>query len=238
MLKMLGWTWAFGCILLVAIGAWLGLVWAPPEKYMGEVQRIMYVHVPFVQVALLMVVANFVACLGYLFSGRWVFDALAQSTAEVGLLFGSIGVVLGAVWGKPTWGAYWTWDARLTASAVLLIVYYGYWALRKFSEEPERRARWSAVVGILAAANAPIVYFSVRWWRSIHQAATGKMDIEGAMRFAWHYNSIAFLCTALLFVVVRTQLALKQQSQELALPPPPPAPPAAPSAPSANPEAP
>jgi len=220
LLRMLGWSWAFLCVLLVAMGAWLGLAWAPSERYMGEVQRIMYVHVPFVQVALLMVVANFVACLGYLFSGRWVFDALAQATVEMALLFGSVGVVLGAVWGKPTWGVYWTWDPRLTASAVLLIVYYGYWALRKFTEDAEQRARWSAVVGILAAANAPIVYFSVTWWRSMHQTFTGKLDIENTMRFVWHYNSAAFLCTALFFVTVRTLLALQQRNQEVAMPPP------------------
>ncbi|MCL2626151.1 MAG: cytochrome c biogenesis protein CcsA [Cystobacterineae bacterium] len=222
MLRMLVWMWAFLSILLVAIGAWLGLSWAPSEKYMGEVQRIMYVHVPFVQVALLLLVANFIACLGYLFSGRWGFDALAQATVEVGLLFGSVGVVLGAIWAKPTWGVYWTWDPRLTASAVLLIVYYGYWALRQFTEEPERRARWSAVVGILAAVNAPIVYFSVTWWRSMHQTFTGKLDIEGPMRFVWHYNSVAFLCTAALLVVLRTHFALKQRGLEVAMPPPPP----------------
>jgi len=221
--RMLGWMWAFLCLLLVSMGAWLALSWAPPEKYMGEVQRIMYVHVPFVQVALLMVVANFVCCLGYLFSQRWLFDALAQATVEMALLFGSVGVVLGAVWGKPTWGVFWTWDPRLTASAVLLIVYYGYWALRKFTEEPERRARWSAVVGILAAVNAPIVYFSVHWWNSLHQQATTRVDIDGAMRFVWHYNSVAFLCTAAFFVTLRTQLALRQRSREIAPPPPAPA---------------
>jgi heme exporter protein C len=187
---------------------------------MGEVQRIMYMHVPFVQVALLMVAANFAACLGFLFSGRWLFDALAQATVEMALLFGSVGVVLGAVWGKPTWGVYWTWDPRLTASAVLLIVYYGYWALRKFTEEPERRARWSAVVGILAAVNAPIVYYSVNWWNSLHQQSTTRVDIDGAMRFVWHYNSVAFLCTAGLFVTLRTRLALRQRSLEIAMPPP------------------
>jgi len=235
LLRMLGWSWAFLCLLLISIGAWLGLWWAPAEKYMGEVQRIMYVHVPFVQVALLMVVANFVSCLGYLLSGRWLFDALAQATVEVALLFGSAGVVMGAVWGKPTWGVYWDWEPRLTASAVLLIVYYGYWALRKFTEEPERRARWSAVVGIMAAVNAPIVYFSVHWWKSLHQQATRSLDINSAMHFVWHYNSVAFLCVALLFLTVRTQLALRQSSQEVALLPPPlsPAPP-----PKANPETP
>ena len=224
LLRMLGWTWAFLCLLLVSIGGWLGLSWAPSEKYMGEVQRIMYMHVPFVQVALLMVVANFVSCLGYLFSARWLFDALAQATVEMALLFGSVGVVLGAVWGKPTWGVYWTWDPRLTASAVLLIVYYGYWALRKFTDDAERRARWSAVVGILAAVNAPIVYFSVNWWNSLHQQSTTRVDIDGAMRFVWHYNSLAFLCVAALFVTVRTRLALQQQSLEVALPPPAPSP--------------
>jgi len=111
---------ALAALGLLATGAWLGLVWSPPEAMMGDVYRIIYVHVPAMWMALIALTLNFGCCVAYLLHSSWKTDALAEATAEVGLLFGSYGLVLGSIWGKPTWGTYWDWDPRLTAMAIML----------------------------------------------------------------------------------------------------------------------
>src|SRR5687767_7363890 len=111
-------------------GAYLGLAWAPPDREMGDVQRIMYAHVPAVWMALLAATLNFGCSIAYLVRPRWPTDALAEAAAEVGLVFGVIGVTLGSIWGRPTWGVWWDWDPRLTSAAVMLMAYAGYLALR------------------------------------------------------------------------------------------------------------
>ena len=100
------------------------------------------------------------------------FRRLGAAAAEVGVLFTGLTIVLGALWGKPVWGTWWTWDPRLTTTAVLLLVYLGYLALRQMADSPGRRARWSAVLGVVGFVDVPIVHMSVVWWRSLHQAPT------------------------------------------------------------------
>src|SRR4051812_48120207 len=112
-------------LTLLVSGAYLGLHWAPPDREMGDVQRIMYVHVPMMWMMLLAFTLNFACSVVYLFTNRQGADALAESSAEVGLLFGGIGLVLGAVWAKPTWGVWWDWDPRLTAVAIILVLFAG-----------------------------------------------------------------------------------------------------------------
>src|SRR4051812_32734022 len=167
-------------LILLGIGHFVGLAVAPPDREMGDVQRIMYAHVPSVWNALLALTTNFVCSVLYLFRPSWKTDSLAEASAEVGLLFGSVGVLLGAIWGRPTWGVYWTWDPRLTTAAILLVAYMGYLALRRFVEDPEKRATWSAVVGIIAAVDLPIIWFSVKWWRSLHQVQSSPKTTDSA----------------------------------------------------------
>jgi heme exporter protein C len=205
-------------VLMLAAGAYIGLVWAPPDREMGDVQRIMYVHVPAVWMALLCVTANFIASLTYLLTNNWKSDAMAEATAEVGLLFGAIGVPLGAIWGKPTWGVYWTWDPRLTTAAIMLVAYTGYLAMRKFVEDPEKRAVWGAVLGIIAYVDVPIVWFSVRWWKGLHQIQSTPKTVDPDMTFALRWNSFAFLAVMLAFAWYRYRLAMDERRQELALP--------------------
>jgi len=205
-------------VLMLAAGAYIGLAWAPPDREMGHVQRIMYVHVPAVWMALLCVTANFIASLTYLLTNNWKSDAMAEATAEVGLLFGAIGVPLGAIWGKPTWGVYWTWDPRLTTAAIMLVAYTGYLAMRKFVEDPEKRAVWGAVLGIIAYVDVPIVWFSVRWWKGLHQIQSTPKTVDPDMTFALRWNSFAFLAVMLAFVWYRYRLAMDERHQELALP--------------------
>lgn len=216
--KQARWGLGIGAIAMLAVGAWLGLVWAPPDREMGDVQRIMYVHVPAVWMALLGFTLNFVASITFLMKPKWGADAIAEAGAEVGLLFGALGVALGAIWGRPTWGVYWTWDPRLTTAAIMLVVYAGYLALRKFTEDPERRAVWSAVVGIIAFVDIPIVWFSVKWWRSLHQVQSTPRTVDPDMTFALRWNSFAFLALALFFLTVRYGLAYRARMREVALP--------------------
>lgn len=205
-------------VILLAVGAYLGLVWSPPEREMGDVYRIFYVHVPAVWMALLALTLNFACCVTYLFKASWKADALAEASAEVGLLFGATGVLLGAIWGRPTWGVYWTWDPRLTTAAIMLVAYTGYLALRRFVEDPEKRAVWSAVVGIIAAVDVPIVWFSVKWWRSLHQVQSTPKTVDPEMVFTLRVNTFAFLAFLILFLMHRYRIALAERRAEVALP--------------------
>src|SRR6266508_3345058 len=145
---------------------------APREVTQGNVQRIMYLHVPSVWVAYLAFAVVLVASIAYLGRRSEAADRVAHASAEVGVLFTGLTIATGSIWGKPTWGTWWTWDARLTSTAILFVTYVGYLLLRNVIEDPERRARLSAVVGILGALDIPIVHFSVSWWRTLHQPAT------------------------------------------------------------------
>jgi len=199
----------------------MGLVadfgWAPREMTQGNVQRIMYLHVPSILTAYLAFALVLLGSVAYLLSRRASWDHLAASAAEIGVLFTAITIVSGSIWGRPTWGVWWTWDARLTSTAVLLLVYVGYLLLRAMVDEPEARARYAAVVGILGAANIPIVHFSVYWWRALHQPAAmlgpGRAPMPGWMKAVVLVNWIAFTLLFAYFVSRRMQIArLEEQA--------------------------
>src|SRR5690554_2460452 len=164
------WLVVLGIVSLIAlIGAQLaGFATSPPDRDMGHLQKIMYVHVPSAWMAFIAFGLVFLASLAYLARRDERLDLFAASSAEVGVVLTALTLALGSIWGRPTWGVWWTWDPRLTTTAILFLLYAGYLALRSFTEDPERRARWSAAVGILAFLNVPIVYLSVRWWRTLH----------------------------------------------------------------------
>lgn len=176
-----------GAAALAAIGvsAVLSLVVAPPDAVQGEVQRLMYVHVPAAWLAYLSFLVVFVSSIAYLRSRRIRWDRIAAASAEIGVLFTALAIALGALWGKPVWGTWWTWDPRLTTTAMLLLIYLGYLAVRRIVDNPSRRARWAAVIGIVGFVDVPIVHLSVVWWRSLHQESTllrlGGPEIHGSM---------------------------------------------------------
>lgn len=209
---------AAAALLLMGVGSWLGLVWSPQDREMGDVYRIIYVHVPAMWMAMLTLVLNFVCCVSYLIKSNWKTDALAEASAEVGLLFGGFGLVLGAIWGRPTWGVYWDWDPRLTAMAIMLVTYTAYMALRRFVEDPDKRAVWSSVVGIISFVNLPIVWFSVKWWRSLHQVQSTPKTVDPEMALSLRVNAWAFLMLLTLFLLHRYRLALATREAEVALP--------------------
>ena len=166
--------WPLGPIAVsaVAITVFIGLFVAPTDRDQGVVQRIMYVHVPSAWLAYLAFFVTFIGSALYLWRRDLRFDRLAASSAEIGLLFTGITIVSGAIWGKATWGIWWDWDPRLTTTAVLFVVYTGYLLLRSSLDDRLRRARVSAVLGIVGFINVPIVHFSVLWWRGLHQPPT------------------------------------------------------------------
>jgi heme exporter protein C len=194
----------------LAVSAVLSLRVAPPDAVQGDVQRLMYVHVPAAWLAYLSFAVVFVASAAYLVTSRSRWDRLAAASAEVGVLFTALTIVLGALWGKPVWGTWWTWDPRLTTTAVLLLVYLAYLALRQMADSPRRRARWSAVLGVVGFVDVPIVHMSVVWWRSLHQAPTvlrpGAPTIAGSMLTALLVAVAAFTVAWAYLVAVRLRV--------------------------------
>lgn len=154
----------------LVLTAVLGLLVTPPDAYEGNVFRLIYVHVPSAWLAYLSFFVVFACSVAYLATRRTRWDRLAAASAEVGVLFIGLTLVVGSIWAKPTWGTWWTWDPRLTTTAVLFLIYIAYLAVRRLPDSPSRRARWSAVIGIVAFVDVPIVHLSVVWWRSQHQA--------------------------------------------------------------------
>jgi len=206
-IRVLGWLAVLA--LLAGLGAAFG--YAPREAVQGNVQRIMYLHVPAVLTAYLAFALVFAGSLGYLLTRRPGWDRLALAAAEPGVLFTGITIASGSIWGKPTWGTWWTWDARLTSTAVLFLVYVGYLLLRGMIDEPDRRARAAAVVGILGAANIPIVHFSVTWWRALHQPSTilgpEPSPIAAPIALALFVNWVAFTLLLFYLLAKRTEIA-------------------------------
>jgi heme exporter protein C len=203
--RVLGW------LVLLAIGASAvaSLVVAPPDAEQGNVQRLMYVHVPTAWLAYLAFLVVFVSSIAYLRTNRIRWDRLAAASAEIGVLFTALTIVLGSLWARPVWGTWWTWDPRLTTTAVLLLIYLGYLAVRRLPESPARRARWAAAVGIVGFVDVPIVHLSVRWWRSLHQAPArllGVPDLEPAMGAALMLAVVAFTLLYLYLMALRLRV--------------------------------
>jgi heme exporter protein C len=152
-------------MLLALYGAF---IYAPREKTMGDLQRIFYFHVASWWIAFLAYGVVFGSSVAYLATRKRDYDSLALSSAEIGVVFTSIGLLTGPLWAKPAWGVYWTWDARLTTALVLWLIYVAYLMLRRYVSDEAKRANLAAVTGIIGFVDVPIVYFSIRWWRTQH----------------------------------------------------------------------
>jgi heme exporter protein C len=209
-LSVLAWTWP---LILLAAQAYAFSI-SPPDRDMGHLQKIMYVHVPAAWNAFIAFFIVFVASIAYLWKKNERHDLLAASAAEVGAVLTALTLILGSIWGRPTWGVWWTWDPRLTSTAVLLLIFVGYLSLRAFTEDHERRARWSAAVGILGALNVPIVYMSVRWWRTLHQVQSSPATVDPEYTWGLRLNAIAFLIVLIYFVRTRYNAARVERAAE------------------------
>jgi heme exporter protein C len=196
-------------LLAVLVGLYLAFSYAPADALQGDVQRIMYMHVPTAWVAFLAFFVVFVSSLVYLWGRAPEADRLACASAEIGTLFTGLTLVAGSIWGKPTWGTWWTWDARLTTTAILFVIYVGYLMLRSFVEDPDRRARLAALVGIVGFIDVPITYLSVLWFRTLHQPPSiqrGGASMPDSMLFTLLVNVGAYTLVYLFFLVKRVRI--------------------------------
>ena len=205
-------TRLLGAATVVGI-AWLvafGLFFSPADVNQKESVRILYVHVPSAWLAYLAFIVTALASAIYLFSKQhslgW--DRLAGASAEVGVLFMGVTLIVGALWGRLTWGVFWEWDARLTTTAFLLVTYIGYLTVRRLGGTQQQRARRSAVLALLAVLEIPLVHWSVRLWRSLHQEATvarpdGEVKMDGLMLFTLFVGIIAFTLMYIWLVIHR-----------------------------------
>jgi heme exporter protein C len=194
-------------LLSMLVGSYVGLVVVPADAAQGNVQRLMYVHVPAAWLAFLAFFVVFVMSVLYLIQRDERWDRVAASSAEIGVVFTVVTLLLGMMWGKPTWGVFWTWDPRLTTTAILLAIYVGYGALRSFAEDGEKRARWSAIVGVIGFANVPIVYMSVTWWRTLHQPPSSPRSVAPDILWTLMLNLAAFTIVYVYLMVRRIRFA-------------------------------
>ncbi len=191
-------------LVTLALTVWLGIWVTPPDRVQGDLVRLVYIHPPIAWVALYLATGiATLASLAWLWSRSrspyW--DRLAASSIEVAVVFTALTLVTGSIWGRPTWGVWWAWDARLTTTALLLVVLLGILAIRRIPADPETRARRSALAVIIAAVDVPIIHFSVVWWKTLHQSATVlnanlQPTIHGSM--AWTLL-LGFVAVTLLF---------------------------------------
>ncbi|HEX6057947.1 MAG TPA: cytochrome c biogenesis protein CcsA [Gemmatimonadaceae bacterium] len=207
-------AWMLAVLLALAAAQAFGVLASPPDRDMGHLQKIMYVHVPAAWSAFIAFGVVFVGSVLYLWKREERWDVLAAAAAEVAAVLTALTIALGSIWGRPTWGVWWTWDPRLTSTAILLVMIVGYLALRSFVEEPERRARWSAAVGILGAINVPIVYMSVRWWRTLHQFQSSPSTVDAAYAWGLRVNAVAFLAVMIWLVRARYRTAMLERVPE------------------------
>ena len=213
-------TTSKGWGLLVLLGAAAGLLladlaliflWVPTEITMGVVQRIFYFHVPAALVGFIGFFIVFIASIGYLVKRTRGWDRVAQSAAEVGVVFLSVAIVSGAIWAKPVWGTWWTWDPKLTTTFILWVIYLGYLMVRAYTEGKEQGARFAAVVGIIGFIDVPIVYMAAEWWRTLHpNVVAGPLSESGSLERSMSY---LFLFSLVTFGAIFTHLLLARVRQ-------------------------
>jgi heme exporter protein C len=205
---------------LLAVGAYLALSWSPPDVRMGQDVRLLYLHVPTIWTGYLAFTIALVASLMFLWKKDLKWDNLALASAEIGVVLTALAIVVGAIWGKLTWGVYWTWDPRLTTTAVLLVIFVGYLLLRALTEDQWTRARISAVVAIIGFIDIPVVHFSVLWWRSLHQGPTflqpnlGDPTMDDRMELTLIVNTVAYTVLFAFLLSKRLRLARLERARE------------------------
>ena len=172
---------AWAAVLLGAAGLWIGFFVAPTDAQQGEGYRIIFVHVPASWMSMVIYLAMaFWAAIGLAFNTR-LSAMMATALAPTGALFAFLSLLTGALWGKPMWGAWWVWDARLTSELILLFLYLGFMALQAAIDDPRRADKAGAVLAIVGVVNVPIIYFSVKWWNTLHQGASVSLTRSPAM---------------------------------------------------------
>jgi len=200
--------------LLAVIGLYIGFFVAPTDAQQGEVYRIIFIHVPAAWMSMfLYMVMAFWAALGLALNTR-LSAMMAAAVAPTGALFTFIALWTGSLWGKPTWGTYWVWDARLTSELILLFLYFGFMALRAAIDEPRRADRAAGVLAIVGVVNIPIIYYSVQWWNTLHQGASvsfAKAPTMAATMFtAMILMALAFWMYSIAVAMVRVRCMIRE----------------------------
>ena len=196
-----------GSLMVAAL--YLALIWAPTERLQGDVYRIFFFHVPVSWVAYVAFLVTFVGGLAYLRTGRPAWDRVAASSAEVGVVFTTLSLATGSIWGKTIWNTWWGWDPRLTTTLVLWLIYLGYLMIRSYAAESSQGARLAAVVGVMGFVVVPINFFSIRLWRGLHPGpniGTGGLDMEPAMGATLMVSLVAVTLLYVLLVIARVRL--------------------------------
>ena len=215
--------WIVGIAALVSLVALVivGLFVAPPDAVQGDAQRLMYLHVPAAWVAYLAFGVTALASVLYLVrrTRSLVWDRVAGASAELGVIFTGLTLLLGSLWGRPVWGVWWAWDARLVTTAVLFFLYLGYLALRRVPAAADVRAKRCAIAALVAFVDVPIVHFSVTWWRTLHQQATvfnPELDakIHGSMALALWIGVLAFTLLYAYLLDLRYRLETLEEDRE------------------------
>lgn len=213
------WPWlAVLALALTVAGLWVGFFVAPTDYQQGEVYRIIFLHVPAAWMSMFIyVVAAVHAGLGLVYRTR-LSPLLARALAPTGALFTVIALWTGAAWGKPTWGAWWVWDARLTSELILLFLYLGYLGVASAIEDPERADAAGAIVLLAGVVNVPIIYFSVQWWSTLHQGATIRMDAAPSMTHTMLAGmllmTLACWAYTLAVCLLRTRCLIRERAAE------------------------
>lgn len=203
-----------GVLLLIA-GSYYGLAISPPEQYMGNVQRIMYVHVPTAWCAMLVLTFSAFCATAYLVTGRLKWDHRLEAAIEMSVVLCFLLSVQGAIWAKPTWGVWWDWDPRLTTVAILLMAFLGITALRHYVDDAERRATWSSVATAVGYIDVPIVYFSVKWWNSLHQQQSSLRTVSRDFLIPLFTNFAGMLMVIAAVMIVRARTAAVRIDEEM-----------------------
>lgn len=207
-----------GIAALMVVNLYLIFMWAPTEAVMGHVQRIMYFHVAIAWVAFLAFFIVFVSSVVYLWKRNPWWDALAQSAAEIGVVFATLILITGTIWMRPVWGVWWTWEPKLTTSVILWLIYLVYLMVRNYAPNRSQGASFAAVLGIIGFVDVPIVYFAAQWWRSVHpESVVGPLvepgSLDSDMRTVLMFSLITFM---LLFgFLLRERLNMRTMEDSL-----------------------
>jgi heme exporter protein C len=199
----------------LAVGTLYGaFFYAARERTMGDIQRIFYFHAPAGLMCFLAFFVTFVASIGYLATRRKGYDIVGHASAEVGLLYCSIVLLTGPLWARPVWGTYWTWEARLTTTLILWLIYAGYLLVRRYTDDPDQQARFAAVVGIVGFLDVPIVYWSIRFWRGHHPLvlkASGGGGLDQSMQKVFVAGIVTYLVLYLCLMALRVPLGRAEE---------------------------
>jgi len=210
--------WFAGAAALLAVaGLYIGFFVAPTDAQQGEVYRIIFIHVPAAWLSMFIyVVMAFWAALGLAFNTR-LSGMMANALAPTGALFTFIALWTGSLWGRPTWGTYWVWDARLTSELVLLFLYLGFIALQAAIDDPRRADRAGALLAIVGGVNIPIIHYSVVWWNTLHQGAsvsvTKGASMQSQMLSAMLLMALAFWMYSIAVSLVRVRCVIRERGE-------------------------